>query len=221
MNKRTSPTDAIERLSWVLNYVDDGSQSLNSLAEQSDLSWATVQKYIKIIETVQKVAPKIATDSDGVKVGSRSYGMSDLIEDPVAAFTIYLFTQAEMRGGAGEPVDRALCEGLSEKFENSLQQAIELGWVTEVNDEQVKLTPTGMRVAGPARSEVENADQFLNQDELRIHHEGAEEIVTLADTETAAGSSQRELPDEYYSANSYEDDPELNQRNKNVYQAAV
>jgi len=221
MNERTSPTDAIERLSWILNYVDNGPQSLNSLAEQSDLSWATVQKYIKIIETVQKVAPKIATDSDGVKVGSRSHTMSDLIKDPVAAFTVYLFTQAEMRGGAGEPIDRALCEGLSGKFENSLEQAIELGWVTEVDEEQVKLTPTGMRVAGPACSEVENADQFLNQDELRIHHEGAEEIVTLADAETAADSSQRVLPNERYSANSYEDDPKLKQRDENVYHAAV
>lgn len=220
MSKRTSPTDAIERLSWILNYVDDGPQSLNSLANQSDLSWATVEKYITTIEAVQKIAPKIATSSNGVEVGSRSRTMSELTKDPVAAFTVYLFTQAEMRGNAAEPVERTLCEGLNEEFEDALEHAIKLGWVTEVDDERIKLTPTGIRVAGPARSEVENTDQLLTESELHIHQEGTEEVVTLAD-EAARSSDSQGLSEEQYPTESYQDDSEPRQPDSSGYQAAA
>lgn len=207
MTERTSPTDAMERLSWILNYVDDGPQSLNALADQSDLSWATVQKYINTIETIQKIAPETSKSPDGVETGSKSRAISDLIQDPVAAFTVYLFTQAEMRGSPAEPVDKQLCEGLDEEFENALEQAKELGWVTEVEEEKIKLTPTGIRVAGPAKSEVENADRPINENDLNIHHTGSEEVITLAN-EPLGNSELQEFPEEGYNTDEYDDDPD-------------
>lgn len=220
MSERTSPVDAIKRLSWILNYVEDGPQSLNSLANQSDLSWATVQKYTAAIEVAQKVAPRIVTGSSGVEIGSKSRIISDLTEDPVAAFTVYLLTQAEIRGGAGKPVDKASCEGLSEEFENVLTQAIDLGWVSEIDEERVKLTPTGVRVAGPARSNVENTDQLLNESNLYIHQEGDEEVVTLADE--AEGSSDQQGPSSVtYNTDNYQDKTGENRRDIGKHQAAA
>ncbi|AFZ73797.1 hypothetical protein [Natronobacterium gregoryi] len=220
MSERTSPADAIERLCWILNYVDGDTQSLNSLAEKSDLSWATVRKYITIIETVQKVAPKITVGADGVEIGSRSKAMSDLIEDPVAAFTVYLLTQAEMEGGANEPVDKALFEGVGEEFEDALEHANELGWVSESGEDRIKLTPTGIRVAGPARSEVENFDHLSTESELHIHQEGTEEVITLADE--GAGSPERKGPsDERYNTDSYQDDAKQEQADRSGYPAAA
>jgi hypothetical protein len=220
MSERTSPADAIERLSWILNYVGGDTQSLNSLAEQSDLSWATVRKYTATIETVQKVAPKIAADANGVEVGSRSRAMSDLIEDPVAALTVYLFTQAEMQGGANEPIDKALCEGVSEELEDALEHAIELGWVSEVDEGRIKLTPTGIRVAGPARSEVESFDHHKAESDLHIHHEGSEAVITLAD-ESAGSPERKSLSKERYNTDSYQDDAEQAPTDKSRYPAAA
>lgn len=220
MSERTSPADALERLSWILNYADGDIQSLNSLAEQSDLSWATVRKYTTTIETIQKIAPKVAVTANGVEVGTRSKAMSDLTKDPVAALTVYIFTQAEMQGGANEPVDKALCEQVSEEFEDALAHAIELGWVSEVSEDQVKLTPTGIRVAGPARSEVENFDHLNAEQELHIHQKGTEEVITLVDENT--GNPDRiTTPDEQYKTDSYRDDAPQEQTDKSRYLAAA
>lgn len=220
MSERTSPADALERLSWILNYVDGDTQSLNSLAEQSDLSWATVQKYTTTIETIQKIAPKVAVTANGVEVGTRSKAMSDLTKDPVAALTVYIFTQAEMQGGANEPVDKALCEQVGEEFEDTLAHAIELGWVSEVSEDRVKLTPTGIRVAGPARSEVENFDHLNAEQELHIHQKGTEEVITLAD-ENAGNPDRTTSPDEQYKTDSYRDNAPQEQTDKSRYFAAA
>lgn len=194
MPQRTSPTDALERLSWALNTSTDGPQSLNELAGKASLSWATARKYIQTIETIQKIAPKIAVEKEGVHVGERSRMMEDLFEDPAVALTTYLFVQAKSRNNPSQPMDLDVCSGLDEEFSDTLSQLEDLGWVS-ISDGEIKLTPKGIQVAGPAHSEINNTDQSLTKRPLRTHQRGSQTVISLEEDVETSGTQRKVAKD--------------------------
>jgi len=212
MTKRTSPTEAIKRLSWVLNYADEGPRSLNEISKKTNLSWATTRKYIQTIEDIQKIAPKISLEDDGVYVGKRSKAISELFEDPAIALMVYLLNQAEINGSPAETIEIEACKSLSTDVGSLITQLEALGWI-ELRDGAIKLTPKGIQVAGPARSDVNNSGQELAGEQLTIQKRGSKSIVALKH-ETSSSQNQsknieRRTPESY---DSWETDEYLQEK---------
>lgn len=194
MSERTSPTDALERLSWALNTSTDGPQSLNELAKRASLSWATAKKYLQVIEMIQKIAPKISVKNDGVHIGERSRMMEDMFEDSAVALTTYLFVQAESKENPAQPMDLDVCTGLDEEFIDTLSQLEALEWAS-ISDNEIRLTPMGIQVAGPARSELNNTDQSLTNKPLHTHQRGSQKVISLEEDVETSGTQRRAAED--------------------------
>lgn len=158
MSERTSPTDALERLSWQLNYHQSETISLNQISDSTDLSWATVRKYVQAIETQQKIAPEIALDDEGVEVGRRPSLIDELFKDKAEALAVYILTRARDEGDATAPIERDAHQSVFERYDAALEQLQDRGCVEEA-DGRIKLTSKGVRIAGPRSGEIAGADR--------------------------------------------------------------
>jgi len=162
MGDRTSPEDSAERIAWELNYHKGEEISLNELAERTSLSWATVKKYTDLIETLQNVTPEIAISSDGVRSGERTDILESVLSEPEQALAVYILLQAESNGGATAKVDTGVLRTVVEDPE-ILNEMEQLGWIKR-SDDDVQLTPLGVKIAGKARSEVRSSTREITQD---------------------------------------------------------
>lgn len=185
MAERTSPEDALELICWHLNYRQGETLSLNEVAEATGLSWATVHKYVHALETLQNLAPRITTDADGVHVGARTGPMNELFSEGASALAVYLLIHARPEEDATRPLAWADHAPTLAKYAGQLDKMESLGWI-ERDEDTIRLTPTGVRIAGPAYSEVKNATP-MEGDLRRYRHRGeiravlAEEASGLGD----------------------------------------
>jgi hypothetical protein len=148
----------MERIAWYLNYCSDETVPVNKIAEETGLSWATVRKYAQAIESQQKIAPKIEISDAGITVGRKSSSISRLFANPARAIAVYLLNNAELEGGATKPLSLEDHSEPLEYHEESVEKMEDLGWVERLENE-IRLTPLGVQIAGSERSEVKNTER--------------------------------------------------------------
>lgn len=191
MSDRTSPRDALERLAWHLNFHHEETVSLNRLAEATDLSWATVRKYVEALETQQRVAPQISLTDDGVEVGDRSELVAGLFDDKVDALAVYLLVNARRDGNATNPIDKETHSPVLDRYQDALEELKRHGMV-EDTDEGLRLTPKGVRAAGPRASDITSGERDIHSKRGSVRtFEAANEIfmVHTFDADTADGTT--------------------------------
>lgn len=188
MPERTDPIEALERISWHLNYHPRETLSLNQVANATGLAWATVRKYAKAIETIQRLAPQISTKSEGIKVGRRTNAMENLLTDPAPALAVYLFVHARKEGGPLEAMEVSEHANTLEKVPEAVEKMESLGWIDR-DEEAIQLTPLGVQIAGPIYSEIQNGER--SEDILKVDR-GQEEIRAVIDSSGISQSSLKE-----------------------------
>lgn len=154
---RTNPSEALERLSMTLSYPRREPISINELSEKTDLSWATTKKYVKLLETLGRIAPKVSVNENGVtpkEVGENLYDIGDQ-ED--IQLVIYLFTHSKIQGSPAAPLDVEDHRDVLGQYEGTIDELVELGWIEHTGD-SISLTPEGVSIAGPAYSRIRNKD---------------------------------------------------------------
>lgn len=191
MPERTSPTDALERLSWHLNYHQGETISLNQLANSTGLSWATVRKYVQAIEKQQKIAPQIASEEDGITVGRRSQLLAELFEDEQEAVALYILINARANGDATAPISTDTHASVLTRYTEVIEEMAESGLI-ERQDGEINLTPKGVRIAGPRSGEISGADRNVNSTSasIRKYQHGGEIIITWDDLSETSPSEQ-------------------------------
>lgn len=198
MSERTSPTDALELLSWHLNYHRGETLSLNQVAEATGLAWATVHKYLETIQEIQNVAPRVLMDADGVHIGSRTPGMEELFSQGASALAAYFLVHAQSEGNATHPIDWSDHARTLKKYTPLLEKMESLGWI-ERQEDLIRLTPTGVRIAGPAYLDTKSTPPL--EDQLRRYRSHGEiravleevlpETLTLREEFLPVGSAPR------------------------------
>jgi hypothetical protein len=187
MPERTDPIEALERISWHLNYHPRETLSLNQVANATGLAWATVRKYAKAIETIQRLAPQISTKSEGIKVGRRTKTMENLLSDPAPALAVYLFVHARKEGGPSEALEVSEHADTLEKVPEAVEKMESLGWI-ERDEEAIQLTALGVQIAGPIYSEIQNGER--SEDILKVDRD-QEEIRAVIDSSGISRSSSK------------------------------
>lgn len=165
MAQRTDPVEALERISWYLNFRQGDTLSLNKISEATGLAWATVQKYTKAIEIIQRLAPRISTTSEGVEVGRRTNSMQMFMADKAPSLAVYLFVQAQQKGAPTSELRISEHQEILNSNSEEIQKMESLGWI-EKNGETIELTPLGVQIAGPAHSAIKNGKK--SEDVLKI-----------------------------------------------------
>lgn len=153
MASRTGPVDALERLAWVLNVHHGETVSINQLAAESNLSWATARKYSSLLERLGTIAPSISVSDKGVSVESVGPAIMSMGPQRDRLALLYLLTAAEAHGGLSEPVDRSDHEAVLSSFVEELA-SLETHGLIERTDETISLTPAGVSVVAPMRSKL-------------------------------------------------------------------
>ncbi|WP_165397022.1 hypothetical protein [Natrinema hispanicum] len=153
----------MERIAWHLNYCSDETVPINKIAEETGLSWATARKYAQAIETQQKIAPKIEIDDKGVTVGRKSSAVTRLFANTTRAIAVYLLNNAELKGGATQPLSFEEHSEVLENHTESVEKMEALGWV-ELLEGEIRLTPLGVQIAGSERSKVKNTERNPRHD---------------------------------------------------------
>ncbi|WP_256288279.1 MULTISPECIES: winged helix-turn-helix domain-containing protein [Halobacteriales] len=154
---RTNPSEALERLAWTLNYPRRDPISINELAEKTDLSWATTQKYVQLLETLGRIGPKITIDEDGVVPQQLGENLHDIRDQKDMQLIIYLYTHANIQGSPTEPLDVEKHSEVLEHYDEVIDELAEFGWI-ELTEETIQLTPEGVSIAAPAQSRIRDND---------------------------------------------------------------
>ena len=159
MSQRTEPTDAIERIAWALNFHSGESVSINRLAEDTDLSWATVKKYTSLLETVSRITPAFDSDNDGIFVKGVGQNLRHLRGQNDLRLLLYIFFQAEISGGPTAPIEISKHSDVLGKFQDEMQELHDLDLIEyDRESDTIRLKPEGIGMIGPVRSEIRNSD---------------------------------------------------------------
>lgn len=83
------------RLAQWLNLHAEGTVSINELARTTGLAWATVRKYVDVLERLQFVLPVLRLTDEGVNVGHRGLALEEALQNPVArnVFALWMLQQ--------------------------------------------------------------------------------------------------------------------------------
>lgn len=154
---RTNPSEALERLAMTLNYPRREAISINELSEKTNLSWATTRKYVQLLETLGRIAPKITVDENGVTPQEMGENLDDIRDQEDIQLIVYLFTHANIEGSPTAPLDIEDHNDVLAQYEETIQELAQLGWIKR-NEETIQLTPEGISIAGPAYSRIRNKD---------------------------------------------------------------
>lgn len=187
MAQRTDPVEALERISWYLNFRQGDTLSLNKISEATGLAWATVQKYTKAIEIIQRLAPRISTTSEGVEVGRRTNSMQMFMADKAPSLAVYLFVQAQQKGAPTSELDISEHQEILNSNSEEIQKMESLGWI-EKNEETIELTPLGVQIAGPAHSAFKNGKK--KDDVVKIDRSQNRAVIDSSDPNKPSDSSR-------------------------------
>lgn len=184
MGSRSNPVDVLEALSWHLNYHVGESLPVNQVAASTGLAWATVQKYAKVIETIQNIAPRIRYGSEGIRVGNQKKSMRDITNGTPTSVAVYLFVHAmQAEGSPSSPLSKSEHESFLGKIPETLEEMEAYGWI-EQTESEVELTPLGVQISGPIYSTIQNGN--LETDVVKVDRSGT-------DIRAVIESSVREL----------------------------
>lgn len=140
-----------------LNYPRGEPISINDLSEKTDLSWATTKKYVQLLETLGRIAPRVSVDENGVTALEIGENLHDISDQEDIQLVIYLFTHAKIQGNPTAPLSLDEHSDVLDQYKDTIQQLDDLGWV-ECSDDTIKLTPEGVSIAGPAYSRIRNTE---------------------------------------------------------------
>lgn len=159
MTERTEASVALERLAWTLNFHEGETVSVNKIAEKTNLSWATANKYIQVLERLSRIAPELSRDDSGVLVKSVGDNLASIHNRTEIQLIVYLIIHAENKGGSIEPILIEEHTDVLARYDTTIERLLEIGWI-EVNNEEnsIRLTPAGAAQAGQARSKLRNTD---------------------------------------------------------------
>ncbi|MFK5604768.1 hypothetical protein [Haloferax volcanii] len=198
MSQRTEPTDAIERIAWALNFHSGESVSVNKLAEETDLSWATTKKYAKLLETVSRITPTFSSGDDGIAVKSVGKNLRQLRGQKDIQLLLYVLTQAENSGGPTEAIKISKNADVLSDYEAEIHELHELGLLEcDTESGTIRLQPEGIGMVGPVRSQVRNtntaeANDFIELDPNIVGKWGTDsEYDDFANTMDRDHSSER------------------------------
>ena len=181
----------MERITWHLNYHDGESVSLNHLAEATDLSWATVQKYTQALETISRITPKISVTDDGINVEEKAQNMEQLSLEEDLTTIVYILIHAEINGGPTEALEKESHQDFLQKYSKVLDELESVGWIERTSD-TIKLTPKGVSIAARNRSEVRNLDKPPKLGEVKEYSVNDQTIGVIEKKDT----SQEDLKEE-------------------------
>lgn len=153
MATRTGAVDALERLAWVLNYHTGETVSINQLATETNLSWATTRKYSSLLERLGTIAPSVSISDEGVSVESVGPVITSMGPQRDRLALLYLFTAAKAQGGLTEELDVSDHEAVLSSFPDELA-SLETHGLIERTDGGISLTPAGVSVVAPMRSKL-------------------------------------------------------------------
>ena len=178
MGERTSPVEALKRITWHLNFRTGETLSLNELSEITGLAWETVQKYVKVIETIQKISPQLSYDSEGVKVGHQTQTMRRLLSDPSLSLALYLYIHARQTENPTGTLQISEHEDTLQRVPETLEMMESLGWIDRTED-TIRLTPLGVQIAGPTYAGIRKNDQ--QEDVLKVDRERRLAVIESAE----------------------------------------
>lgn len=81
--QRTSPADALLNVAQWLNFHSGSTVSINELARATGLAWATVRKYVDVLQRLQFALPGLQLAKDGVQVDHRGLAFEEALSSPV------------------------------------------------------------------------------------------------------------------------------------------
>lgn len=142
---------------WYLNYRSGETVSVNELARSASVSWATAKKYAELLEAYNRVAPTVSVTSDGVEVVSPGHNLSLISSDRETQLLIYMLFSAELNGSSLSPISVSEHKKVIRHYSDIIDELGELGLI-KCNDDKLQLTPQGISIAGPARSEIRNRE---------------------------------------------------------------
>jgi hypothetical protein len=104
------------RLAEWLNLYTGKTVSINELARNSGMAWATAKKYTDALAKLQHVLPGVEITEDGCKVRHASAAMHETLESPLARGTLalwFLSRGTDLKQGL-PPLDLDLRESIQE-----------------------------------------------------------------------------------------------------------
>jgi hypothetical protein len=149
-----------------LNFPRREPLSINELSEKTDLSWATTQKYVQLLERLGRISPKISIDKDGVTPIDCGRNFYDINDQKDIQLVIYLFTHANIEGGPTTALDIDTHSDVLTQYEETIEELEKLGWL-ELTEDTIRLTPEGVSIAGPAHSRIRNQDIEVRPSHIR------------------------------------------------------
>ena len=152
---RTNPSEAIERLAMTLNFPRREPLSINELSEKTGLSWATTQKYVQLLETLGRIAPKVSVDEEGVTPLELGANIYDIQDQKDIRLVIYLFAHAKIEGSPTASLDIEDHSDVLDQYKPVIDELEQIGWIERTED-TIQLTPEGVSIAGPAYSRIKN-----------------------------------------------------------------
>lgn len=159
MGQRTEPSDAIERIAWALNFHSGESISVNRLAEDTNLSWATVKKYSTLLETVSRITPAFDSSNDGIFVKGVGQNLRHLRGQNDLRLLLYILFQAEISGGPTEPIKISEHSDVLRRYEDKIDELHDLNLIEyDRESDTIQLQPEGIGMVGPVRSEIRNTN---------------------------------------------------------------
>lgn len=153
MAQRTAPTDALERLAWMLTFHEGDTVSVNHLAETCGMSWATTRKYSQLLEVLSNIAPSVTVTDDGISVSAIATPLRAIEEQSDLAVLLYLLTVADAKGDLLIPIELSTHEPVLSRYGDTLDSLADNGLVS-LTDETVSLTPSGVSMSAPIRAKL-------------------------------------------------------------------
>jgi predicted transcriptional regulator len=150
-----------------LNFPRREPLSINELSEKTDLSWATTQKYVQLLEALGRIAPKISINKDGVTPIECGENFYDIDDQEDIQLVIYLFTHANIEGGPTTALDIDTHSDVLIQYEKTIEELEKLGWL-ELTEDTIRLTSEGVSIAGPAHSRIRNQDIEVRPNHTRV-----------------------------------------------------
>lgn len=153
MSDEVTVRESLVQISWYLNYRDGEEVTVEEISEETGIPWAMVHNCLITLKKIQRLTPPIVETEDGYKVNSGD----TLFEDAPVQLVVYMLTQRKQKGEITEPFNIEKHSYLKKNPE-AVAEAESLGWIEWDGENSITLTPTGVKVAGPTHSELENLD---------------------------------------------------------------
>ncbi|MFC6888489.1 hypothetical protein [Halorubrum trueperi] len=142
---------------------------MNRLAEETDLSWATVKKYTTLLETVSRITPAFDSSNDGIFVKGIGQNLRHLRGQNDFRLLLYILFQAEISGGPTEPIKISEHSDVLKRYEDEIGELHDLNLIEHDREsDTIRLQPEGIGMIGPVRSEIRNTNPIKTAESIEL-----------------------------------------------------